>query len=269
VSAPGVWRAPQQPADARERLLREIVARVPIERIAEIHLFPPMRQGGVEMGVAVIAAEPEPEVAEGAENAEVAGTTATSGQETQEATDASAADTDVDASGDVDVTPPAAADADLPEHVATLDEVLQAVPVASAGDEPAGAPDVGAAAAACDPTDAAAGPPPEGNDGADDPDVRDPNVAAGADRPPEPAATRYTVLTARYRLTLKGPDRGRWEADVTVEADAPLLTVDAVVRGVQRRAGDGVAPERLDAAALAAALGPVRFSTPAAGAPTP
>jgi len=51
-------------------------------------------------------------------------------------------------------------------------------------------------------------------------------------------ARRYTVYSARYRHTLKGPDRGKWETSVTEEADAPLLTVDAVVRGVQRRSGD-------------------------------
>jgi hypothetical protein len=33
-------------------------------------------------------------------------------------------------------------------------------------------------------------------------------------------------------------DRGKWEVTVTDEADAPLLTIDAVVRGVQRRSGD-------------------------------
>ena len=49
---------------------------------------------------------------------------------------------------------------------------------------------------------------------------------------------RPVVYTARYRLTLKGPDRGKWEASVVAEADAPLVTVDAVVRGVQRRSGD-------------------------------
>jgi hypothetical protein len=52
------------------------------------------------------------------------------------------------------------------------------------------------------------------------------------------APRRYVVCTARYRHTLKGPDRGKWEVTVTEEADAPLLTVDAVVRGVQRRSGD-------------------------------
>jgi hypothetical protein len=53
-----------------------------------------------------------------------------------------------------------------------------------------------------------------------------------------PDAPRIIVLTAHYRLTLKGPDRGRWETGIVAEADAPLVTVDAVVRGVQRRAGD-------------------------------
>ena len=35
------------------------------------------------------------------------------------------------------------------------------------------------------------------------------------------------------------------------EADAPLVTVDAVVRGVQERAGEGGEPERLGPDALA------------------
>jgi hypothetical protein len=52
------------------------------------------------------------------------------------------------------------------------------------------------------------------------------------------AAPRIIVHTARYRLVLKGLDRGKWEASVVAEADAPLVTVDLVVRGVQRRSGD-------------------------------
>ncbi len=51
-------------------------------------------------------------------------------------------------------------------------------------------------------------------------------------------APRFTVYSARYRLALKGLDRGKWEMSVTEEADAPLVTVDAVVRGVSRRSGD-------------------------------
>jgi len=49
---------------------------------------------------------------------------------------------------------------------------------------------------------------------------------------------RHTVYTARYRLVIKVPERGRWESDVVAEAEAPLLTVETVVRGVQRRAGE-------------------------------
>jgi hypothetical protein len=72
------------------------------------------------------------------------------------------------------------------------------------------------------------------------------------------------IYTARYRLTLKGPDRGKWETHVTAEADAPIVTVDAVVRGVQRRAGDVDDPTRMSGddvrAALPAAAPAVGFS---------
>jgi hypothetical protein len=57
--------------------------------------------------------------------------------------------------------------------------------------------------------------------------------------------TRLGVYTAKYRLTLKGPDRGKWEFALNPEADAPLVTVDAVVRGVQRRSGDAEDPAKL------------------------
>ncbi len=53
------------------------------------------------------------------------------------------------------------------------------------------------------------------------------------------------VFSAHYRLVLKGADRGKWEAEITEEADAPLVTVDEVVRGVQRRGGEDAEPERL------------------------
>ncbi len=53
------------------------------------------------------------------------------------------------------------------------------------------------------------------------------------------------MYSARYRHTLKGPDRGKWEASVTEEADAPLDTVGAVVRGVSRRSGDADESVRL------------------------
>jgi hypothetical protein len=76
-----------------------------------------------------------------------------------------------------------------------------------------------------------------------------PKVAERSVAPP-----RYIVYTARYRLTLKGPDRGKWEMSVKEEADAPLLTVDAVVRGVSRRSGDADETVRLTGDEFRAAL---------------
>ena len=84
---------------------------------------------------------------------------------------------------------------------------------------------------------------------------------------PEAAAeregpVRYTVFTATYRHTLKGPERGKWEVSVKAEADAPLVTVDQVVRGVQRRAEDTDEVERLTGDEIRAA---VDARQPAAG----
>ena len=119
-------------SETRGRFLRAIADELPPARVAELHLFPALRQGGVESGVAVIAAMPE---------------------------------------------------------------------------------------------------------------VSDPGQ-------PSAMAPRHTILTARYRLALKGPERGKWEFSLVAEADAPLITVDAVVRGVQKRVGDSGEPERLSADAM-------------------
>jgi hypothetical protein len=141
--------------ETRARFLAAIAAQLPAERIAEVHLFPAIRQGGMESGVAVVAVE-----LPGAIEA-----------------DASARAEDAQDQRAEDAEESLAADAD---------------------------------------------------------DTR----ALKTELAPAPALRRYTVFSARYRHTLKGPDRGKWEASVTEEADAPLLTVDAVVRGVQRRSGD-------------------------------
>jgi hypothetical protein len=71
-------------------------------------------------------------------------------------------------------------------------------------------------------------------------------VAAHPEAEPEDGGIeRHVVYTARYRLTRKGPDRGKWEIEVKAEADAPLVTVDEVVRGVRHRSGDEGEPERI------------------------
>jgi hypothetical protein len=71
-------------------------------------------------------------------------------------------------------------------------------------------------------------------------------VAVVAAKGPTPESERLVISTARYRLTLKGPDRGKWETNVVAEADAPLITVEAVVRGVQRRSGDVDDPAKME-----------------------
>lgn len=127
-------------ADARERFLLAIAERVNPDRLAEIHFFPPIRQGTLETGVAVVAATAEPA--------------------------------------------PATAPAESPY----------------------------------------------------------------SDSAPEPATTpsdRHVVYTARYRWTRKGPERGRWESEVVAEADAPLVTVEAVVNGVRDRSNEVAEPERI------------------------
>jgi hypothetical protein len=130
--------------ETRARFLAAIAKQLPAERIAEVHLFAAIRQGGAESGVAVIALEPE--------------------------------------------------------HVPNESSEQSFAPA----DSPYASQD----------------------------DAETATVAAPA------LPRRYVVCTARYRHTLKGPDRGKWEVTVTEVADAPLLTVDAVVRGVQRRSGD-------------------------------
>lgn len=115
-------------SDARERFLLEIAAVIPAERLAEAHFFPPLRQGQIETGVAVLAATPE------------------------------------------------------------------------TGEE------------------------------------------------------RHVVYSARYRWTRKGPERGKWECEIRAEADAPLVTVEAVVEGVRQRANEPLEVERLEGDAVRALI---------------
>ena len=170
--------------ETRARFLAAIAAQLPVERIAEVHLFPAIRQGGMESGVAVIAVELR------------------------------------DAATDASALAHAAAPEVLPDDVVDFraeptskSHEVDAVEVGAEEDLAEVVEDVLADDAQC--------------------------VTEVEPEPPAaPAPRRYTVFSARYRHTLKGPERGKWETSVTEEADAPLLTVDLVVRGVQRRSGD-------------------------------
>lgn len=206
----------------RTRFLGAIAAQLPADRVIEVHLFAPIRQGGMESGIAVIAVDPnEPATAP---------------------VDA-APEIEADVPADADIAPPAGAEpaATMESVDAVLDEpVVQADgEVIERDDEPS--PYAGEA----DASDA-------GDHAGYDAPVDD--VGSELAPPPRAPAPRYTVYTARYRHTLKGPDRGKWEASVTEEADAPLLTVDAVVRGVTRRSGEADETVRLSGEEFRAAL---------------
>lgn len=84
-----------------------------------------------------------------------------------------------------------------------------------------------------------------------DPDIED---SADDTAVASEAIRRYAILTASYRLTLKGPDRGKWDVELTHEADAPLATVARVARGVAKRAGEDSEPEHFSGESLQQAL---------------
>jgi len=150
--------------ETQRRFLREIAARVGENRVHEVRLFPAIRQGGIESGVAIVAARP-PE--------------------------------------------PAA----IEVHDVQSGDVEAAIPVVS---------------------EAAPGPVPNGS-------------------------PRYEILSARYKLVLKGTERGQWDAEVRHEADAPLDTIERVVRGVALRAGEDGEPECIADTGFRAALSDAPF----------
>lgn len=192
--------------DTRERFLNAIVDRLGAERIVELHLFSPIRQGVMETGVAVVAALPdlEPEAEPGEAEA-----------------------------------------IDVPmEEQVVVAEVEGAVDGAQEESERRAEEEVAGGDSSSPYLDAPA----------------EPVVAAeGADETlvtavETPAESRHVVFTASYRLTRKGADRGKWLFELAATADAPLPTVDTVVRGVMLRSRDLTETERLSGEQLRAML---------------
>ena len=207
--------------ETRARFLSSIAAQIDVERVAEVHLFPAIRQGGMESGVAVLALDLKREPLPTSEQPVEGDAAPVLGEAVVESepalTETVAADAEgaaVDAAGEAGAAP--TADADDSGPYADSDETVRAEALEANEDSVVDADDDLASDLAADLAE----------------DDDDEPVA------PRRALRRYTVYTARYRHTLKGPDRGKWKVSVTEEADAPLLTVDAVVRGVQRRSGD-------------------------------
>lgn len=202
----GATRPGDALSETQRRFLVAVMERVPRALVHEVYLFAPMKQGGIETGIAVVAiAEPTPDDADAA-----------------------------------------------PADPVGQDEV--GLPADGAGDGVSDEASMASmAAVGCDPTEAAA-----------DADIGSPILPDDGPQPPPAPTTRtarFTVVTARYRLQLKGPERGKWDVDVVEEADAPLVTVDAVVRGVHRRSGEPSEAERLAPHDIARALGEVPWTS--------
>jgi hypothetical protein len=197
--------------ESQLRFLREIASRVGPERVVGIHVFPPIRQGGIESGIAVVAAEPDREIEIDTTGLGAAAEQTDLGLLACDPTDAAAG--------------------------ALAAEPFAAEPIAA---DDAAAPEAEDEAAALDPD-------------ASSPDAALPAPDAPAPRPPA-VESRHAVLNARYRLVLKGPDRGKWEVEIVAEADAPMGAIESVVRGVQRRAGEAAEAEYYSGDAFREAL---------------
>ena len=225
--------------ETQERFLKAVAGSVPLNRVAEVYLFPAIRQGGVETGIAVVAAEREVPL---------------------------------------DAGPPGRADvpSEVPADVPAASVALAAAPDPEEGspantgravrDASSDAP-IGAAAAPSAPlaahSTAPTGAPPQQHDRPDAAGERHHHDAVSTIGAPaadgehggprdrggpgdhDQVPVRHTIFSARYRLALKGPDRGKWEVDVVAEADAPLVTVDAIVRGIRKRTGEAADAERV------------------------
>jgi hypothetical protein len=206
--------------ETQHRFLKAIAERIPEDRIVEVRLFPAIRQGGVESGVAIVATETVEEPADAGPAAESStedgGTRAPDVDESAEE-----AVGDDDADPDVEATDDEPAESDV-EDVIVVAEAARVVELAPEG----------AAELAVHVTTS----------------VIAPDVVASSHR------RRYEVHSARYRLVLKGPDRGKWEFDLVHQADAPLDTVERVVRGVAHRAGEQGEAETFTSAELRTAL---------------
>ena len=164
--------------EAQQRFLKEIADRMNGGRVAEVRLYPTLRVGPIESGVAIVATEER--------------------------------------------TPPADSVAEtVPSDVS--------VEVSASAEEGVASQDVIAA---------------DGNAIVDEHAIIEESVTV-ADRSVTSRNERLSILTAHFRHTIKGPDRGKWEFTMVHDADAPIETVESVVRGVARRAGEDGEPELL------------------------
>ncbi|MBX9857611.1 MAG: hypothetical protein K2Y26_18930 [Gemmatimonadaceae bacterium] len=224
-------RADAPVSEVTERFLRAVIAEVPLELIEELHLFSPLRQGTVETGIAVLAARKAAPVVE--EQLELAEEQQAAAADASEAVTAEAMEPEAEEQQTAIAESPEAEGAEQQTAIAAEAEAIE--PEAGVAEAEGAEPAVEAPAIEATDVEAA-------------------EVPAAAVSPRPLSTQRHTVFTARYRYVIKGPERGKWEASLKAEADAPLITVETVVRGVQRRAGEESEIVRYSAAQIARAL---------------
>ena len=258
--------------DTTRRFLEAVLERVPESRIVEVRLFPAIRQGGIESGIAVLAVDPEPPLAlpQASELDTADGAGASYWVPDQDTgpgeTPVSLTAVDDDASDD-DFSPtvvPARRDSmsgeleddvvdahahaheeRTPEREITLEGIANAptleLPVVDPSDQRTREIPIDLTAAASD-----SAPPADEDDEIALGDI----LALPPRTVPTPGPERLAILCARYKLIVKGADRGKWDIEIVHQADAPLDTLDLVIKGVVRRSGDDVVPERFSRQSL-------------------
>jgi hypothetical protein len=209
--------------ETQERFLRAVLERVAVDSVVELHLFPSIRRGTLETGVAVIATEVPamPQLV----------------RETDELQDVAVV-------SELDTAEGLAAHADG-------DDDVQEAPVAlteNDDDSPYAHDDADVVA----PTAGASESSEASDELVDDDELRN-----GRE---QQAAPRLRILTASYRSTIKGPERGKWSVEILDEAIAPLDAIEAVLRGVRHRSTEPADPELIGHEELASLVAPVTIA---------
>ncbi|MGQ0766340.1 MAG: hypothetical protein ACT4OZ_11815 [Gemmatimonadota bacterium] len=240
--------------DTTRRFLASVLERVGEGRLVELRLFPALRQGGIESAVAVIAVEPLREAEATAGDGESA---VSSGGGSDELQTGSPVEAEVEIG------------ARLEDRLADLrgSATAGAATPDAFGDREVELPQSGAIADASEPAndresillgDLVALPDPGNAKPAQTGTVESAGLVPAAHRdranPPVNTRERLQILSATYRLVFKGPERGQWQMEIIHEADAPLETLERVVHGVARRAGDTSEAEMFTADSLRTAL---------------
>ena len=212
--------------ETQERFLRTVLTRVALDSVVELHLFPPIRRGTLETGVAVIVTRlPAPSLVVLEDDADV----------------------DADAEADTEAAGEAEPEADAVEaYLGERDSIEAGVECDTLSDESDDSPYADEGSSSVAEMDAEAIAVVGAVVGAVE-------IIELASRP----SPRMRILTASYRHTIKGVERGKWTADVQEEADAPLEAVELVLRGVRHRSTEPADPELISLDALAALIAPV------------